>query len=98
MLPFCDRHVNVPRNDIAPVWTRSFPIAKEPRNLGEHLKKKRFGLGIRQVEAARILKVSYRSLSIWECDRLFPSLSYHSKIVAYLGYDPFKSPVNSMPK
>jgi hypothetical protein len=33
-----------------PVWTRSFPIAKEPATLGEHLKKKRFGAGIRQSE------------------------------------------------
>jgi len=47
MLPFCDRHVSVPRKDVAPVWTRSFPISKEPKTLGEHLKKKRFGMGMR---------------------------------------------------
>jgi len=27
MLPFCDRRVTVARKDVAPVWTRSFPIA-----------------------------------------------------------------------
>ena len=42
---FCDRLVNVPRKDIASVWTRSFPIAKEPTTFGEHFKKKRFGTG-----------------------------------------------------
>ena len=30
MLPFCDRRLSLPRTNIAPVWTRSFPIAKEP--------------------------------------------------------------------
>src|SRR5580698_5627416 len=73
MLPLCDRRVSVPRKDIAPVWTRSFPIAKEPNTLGEHLKKKRFGMGIRQEQAAQTLDVSARTLSLWECDRLFPT-------------------------
>ena len=90
MLPFCDRLVSVPRKDVAPVWTRSFPIAKVPTTLGEHLKKKRFGAGIRQSEAARILGVSPRSLSLWECDRLFPTAPYHARIIAHMGYDPFK--------
>jgi transcriptional regulator with XRE-family HTH domain len=64
----------VARKDVAPVWTRSFPIAKEPTTLGERLKKKRFLAGIRQSEAARMLEVSARSLSLWECDKLFPTV------------------------
>jgi len=90
MLPFCDRRVSVPRKDVQSVWTRSFPISKEPTTLGEHLKKKRFGAGIRQSEAARILEVSNVSLSLWECDKLFPTAAYHAQIIKYLGYDPFK--------
>jgi DNA-binding XRE family transcriptional regulator len=90
MLPFCDRVVCVARKDVAPVWTRSLPISKEPATLGQHLKKKRFGAGIRQLEAAQILKVSARSLSLWECDRLFPTVPYHARIIAYMGYDPFE--------
>jgi DNA-binding XRE family transcriptional regulator len=90
MLPFCDRLVSVPRKDVAPVWTRSFPIAKEPMTLGQHLKKKRFGAGIRQSEAAQILGVSARTLSLWECDRLFPTVPYHARIIKYMGYDPFQ--------
>jgi DNA-binding XRE family transcriptional regulator len=92
MLPFYDRRVTVARKDIAPVWTRSFPIAKEPTTLGQHLKKKRFGAGIRQSKAAQILEVSARTLSLWECDRLFPTVPYHSRIIKYLGYDPFTQP------
>jgi DNA-binding XRE family transcriptional regulator len=90
MLPFCDRRVRIPRKDIAPVWTRSFPIAKGPTTLGEHLKKKRFGMGIRQEQAAQMLDVSARTLSLLECDRLFPTAPYHACIVPYMGCDPFK--------
>jgi DNA-binding XRE family transcriptional regulator len=90
MLPFCDRRVTVARKDVAPVWTRSFPIAKEPTTLGEHLKKKRFMAGIRQREAAVKLGVSARTLSLWECDRIYPTAPYHARIIKYLGYDPSK--------
>jgi DNA-binding transcriptional regulator YiaG len=89
MLPFCERRVSVSRKDVAPVWTRSWPIAKEPATLGEHLKKKRFTAGIRQAQIARILQVSSRTLSLWECDRIYPGEAFQQRIIAYLGYDPF---------
>ena len=89
MLPFCDRRITVARKDIAPVWTRSFPIAKEPTTLGQHLKKKRFQAGLRQAQIARILKVSCRTLSLWECDRIYPAWAFQPRIIAYLQYDPF---------
>jgi DNA-binding XRE family transcriptional regulator len=94
MLPFYDRVVSVARKDVAPVWTRSFPIAKEPTTLGQHLKKKRFGAGIRQSKAAQMLGISARSLSLWECDRLFPTVPFHARIIAYVGYDPFEKLTN----
>lgn len=98
MLPFCDRTVSVSRRDIAPVWTRSFPIAKEPTTLGQHLKKKRFLAGIRQSEAALKLGVSNRTLSLWETDRVYPAWAFQPRLVAYLGYDPFTSPALGRPE
>jgi len=98
MLPFCDRTVSVARKDVAPVWTRSFPIAKEPTTLGEHLKKKRFMAGIRQSEAALKLGVSDRTLSLWETDRVYPAWPQQPAIIAYLGYDPFTNPELGRPK
>jgi transcriptional regulator with XRE-family HTH domain len=98
MLPFCDRRVSVPRKDVAPVWTRSFPISKEPKTLGEHLKKKRFQLGLRQEQSAAKLGVSCKTLSDWETSRIFPSLTLQPRIVEYLGYDPFNVPAVEMPK
>src|SRR5262249_46189322 len=88
-LPFCDRVVCVARKDVRPVWTQSFPISKEPQTLGEHLRKTRFTLGIRQSEAARKLGINARTLSLWECDKVFPTAPHHAAITAFLGYDPF---------
>src|SRR5580693_9182628 len=97
MLPFCDRTVSVARKDVAPVWTRSFPIAKEPTTLGQHLKKKRFLAGLRQTEAALKLGVSDRTLSLWETDRVYPAWAFQPRLVAYLGYDPFTNPALGRP-
>ena len=98
MLPFYERVVSVSRKDIAPVWTRSFPIAKEPATLGQHLRKKRFSAGLRQLEAARILGVSNRTLSLWEIDRVYPAWAFQPRLTAYLGYDPFNDPTLGSPK
>ena len=98
MLPFCDRSVTVARKDVAPVWTRSFPIAKEPTTLGQRLRKKRFIAGLRQDEAAVILGVSNRTLSLWETDRVCPAWAFQPRLVAYLGYNPFTDPTLGSPK
>ena len=90
--------VNVPRKDMAPVWTRSFPVSKQPQRIGQHLRKRRFELGIRQIEAARRLGVSDRTLSLWECDRAPPVWANQPRIIAYLGYDPFTDPTFGRPR
>jgi len=88
MLPFCERHLKLPRTDVAPVWTRSWPIAKEPMTLGQHLKKKRFQAGLRQ--ACPYIEGFLPNLeSFWECDRIYPAWAYQPRLIAYLGYDPF---------
>jgi DNA-binding XRE family transcriptional regulator len=98
MLPFCERVVSVSRKDVAPVWTRSFPISKEPATLGQHLRKKQFSAGLRQSEAAQILVVSKRTLSLWETDRVYPSWAFQPRLTAYLGYDPFTDPTLGSPR
>ena len=98
MLPFCDRSVTVARKNVAPVWTRSFPIAKEPTTLGQHLKKKRFTAGLRQKQIAVKLGVSARTLSLWECDRIVPAWAFQPRLIAYLGFDPFAGLTPGKPK
>ncbi|HUA39349.1 MAG TPA: helix-turn-helix transcriptional regulator, partial [Candidatus Sulfopaludibacter sp.] len=90
--------MSVARKDVAPVWTRSFPIAKEPTTLGQHLRKKRFLAGIRQLEAAQKLGVSQQTLSTWETDRVYPAWAFQPRLITYLGYDPFTDPTLGRPK
>ena len=98
MLPFDDRHVSVARKDVAPIWTRSWPIAKEPTTLGQHLKKKRFMAGMRQKQIAAKLGVSARTLSLWECDRIVPAWAFQPRLIAYLGFAPFTDLTPGKPK
>ena len=88
----------MPRKHVAPVWTRSFPVSEQPNSIGEHLKKKRFDLGIRQSEAAQQLGVSKRTLSLWETDVVYPTWPFQPRISAYLGHDPFTDPALGRPK
>lgn len=97
-MPFCDRVVHVVLKHVTPVWTRSFPISKEPTTLGENLRKKRFSAGLRQLEAAQILGVSNRTLSLWETDRVYPAWEFQPRLTAYLGYDPFTNPTLGSPR
>jgi len=90
--------VNVERQDIAPVWTHSFPVSKQPKTIGEQLRKQRFSLGIRQSEAALRLGVSKRTLSLWETDNIYPTWAYQPRLVEYLGCDPFTNPALGGPQ
>ena len=97
-MPFYERVVHVVRKNVTPVWTRSFPITKEPTTLGEHLRKKRFSAGLRQSQAAQMLGVSNRTLSLWETDRVYPAWAFQPRLTAYLGYDPFTDPTLGSPR
>ncbi|MGO8696538.1 MAG: helix-turn-helix domain-containing protein [Limisphaerales bacterium] len=90
--------MSVARKDVAPAWTRSFPISKQPETIGEQLRKKRFDLGIRQAEAARQLGVSQLTLSLWERDKVYPTWAYQPRLIEYLDCDPFTDPALGRPK
>jgi len=92
MLPFCDRILDVSRDKYLPSHNRGIPVPKEPTTIGGHLRRRRLQLRIFQLEAAHRLGVSTVSLSRWECDKVYPTVPHHPRIVAYLGYDPFERP------
>jgi DNA-binding XRE family transcriptional regulator len=89
MLPSCDRTVSVPRNKYLPSAIRGVPLQQNSASLGGQLRRRRLELNLFQSKAARILKVSNRTLSLWESDKLHPTWFYWPCIVAYLGRDPF---------
>jgi transcriptional regulator with XRE-family HTH domain len=62
---------------------------KSPISLGSQLRKKRLERKLCLAEAALILGVSVPTLGLWELDRVFPKSGYHSRVSAFLGYNPF---------
>ena len=97
-MAFCDRFVSVPRNKYLPSRIRGVPVQTDLNSLGRHLRRRRLQLKIFQSEAARRMKVSNRTLSLWECDRLYPTWFYWPRIIAYLGFDPFTDSTLGRPK
>ena len=98
MLPFYDRVVSVSRGKYLPSRIQGVPVQTDLNSLGRHLRRRRLQLKIFQSEAARRMKVSNRTLSLWECDRLHPTWFYWPRIIAYLGFDPFIDSTLGRPK
>ena len=62
-----------------------------PQTLGEHIKKRRLELGLRQIDLANQLEVNEHSIVKWEAGRT-PLDRYIPRIIEFLGYDPRPEP------
>ena len=81
-----------------PSRNRGIPVPREPKTIGEHLRRRRLELGIFQSEAARKLGVSTVTLSRWECGKVYPTWPQQPAVAAYLGFNPFTNPTLGSPK
>jgi hypothetical protein len=98
MLPFYERVVSVSRAKYLPSRNRGIPVPKEPKTIGEYLRKRRLELGIFQSKASWILGVSTVTLSRWECDKVYPTWPKQPAVTAYLGFNSFTNPALGSPK
>jgi transcriptional regulator with XRE-family HTH domain len=74
---------------------RPVPAAypKSLKTFGDHLKKRRLDLSLRQKDVSHILGVSETSIWYWEKNLTSPSLHHVPKVIEFLGYVPYeKSP------
>ena len=55
---------------------------------GDHVRKRRLDLGLRQKEVAKIIGVSASMITNWEVHRTEPAFCHFPKIIAFLGYVP----------
>jgi DNA-binding XRE family transcriptional regulator len=56
--------------------------------LGDHNRKRRLDLDLRQKDVAATLGVTESSVTGWEKNRSTPNLSHVSLVIAFLGYTP----------
>ncbi|MFH2069131.1 MAG: helix-turn-helix transcriptional regulator [Candidatus Omnitrophota bacterium] len=69
---------------------RPLPAAypKELKTLGNHLRKKRLDLKLRQKDVARIIGTSMASVGYWEMNKFVPLDRFIPKIISFIGYIP----------
>ena len=65
--------------------------------LGEHLRKRRMDLGLRQSDVADRIGVGAQTVNYWEKGHFNPEVQYVPQIVTFLGYDPFGPPPDGFP-
>ena len=84
-MPFCHLRLSVgkPRD---PVFTR------EPRTIGEHLRRRRLGRGLLQREVAAELGVDPFTVLNWERNKVEPLAGLMPRVVGFLGYHPWTPP------
>jgi transcriptional regulator with XRE-family HTH domain len=68
------------------------PYPKVLRTVGDHLKKRRYDLGLRQKDVAEQLNVNAFTVCGWENDKKRPAVRYLPRIIELLGYYPFPAP------
>jgi DNA-binding XRE family transcriptional regulator len=61
-----------------------------PVTLGEHVKKARLDRHLTQGNAAALLPVRERTLSVWEAGKRTPPVMYWPAIMEFLGYCPYQ--------
>jgi DNA-binding XRE family transcriptional regulator len=62
---------------------------ENPKTVGEHIRKRRQGLKLLQVDVAKIFDVCEDTITGWENDRNKPLIHHYPKIIEFLGYNPF---------
>ena len=67
-------------------------VSGKPQSLGEHLRHRRWELGLFQKDAAKRLQIDAWTLGNWEKDKTVPAVRFLPRIIAFLGYDPYPAP------
>ncbi len=78
---------------------RPLPAAypKELGTLGDHLRKRRLDLGLRQKDVARQLGANVTTVTNWELGHSGPALWFVPRIIEFLGYVPCDTSPDSLP-
>ena len=84
-LPFC--HVRL-KGQKPPAG--GYPT--ELRTIGDHIRKRRLDLGLRQKDLAELLGVNVNTVTNWELGRSQPVLPAIPRLIQFLGHSPFPKP------
>lgn len=72
---------------------RNKDYSLDPKNLGEHLQKRRRELGLLQREAAAQIGILTETFANWENGKTEPVAAQFRPVMTFLGYDPMPAPM-----
>jgi transcriptional regulator with XRE-family HTH domain len=81
VLPFCRIRLQA-KKPINPAYPKALDT------LGDHLRKCRLDLRLKQCDVAQTLGVDHATITNWELSHTFPGVQYLPKIYDFLGYCP----------
>ncbi|MDI1310780.1 nitrilase-related carbon-nitrogen hydrolase [Prosthecobacter sp.] len=88
ILPFCFFTIKVNTEAFKSFILRKKGVTQQPKSLGEHLRKQRLVLGLRQEDVANELGTLREVYDRWERDERLPVVSEWPAIISFLGYYP----------
>jgi transcriptional regulator with XRE-family HTH domain len=65
---------------------------REPKTLGQHLKKRRLESSLLQRDLRERFKLENETYANWEKDRCYPAMKHWPGIIEFLGFDPNPEP------
>jgi transcriptional regulator with XRE-family HTH domain len=71
---------------------KSYAYMREPRTIGDHIRKCRLDHGLEQKAIAQRMGVCCGTIWNWEAGEREPEFRYMPAIIAWLGYDPRPMP------
>ena len=81
-LPFCHLELKQEKSS-------SYPMLADCKSLGDHLKRRRLQLNLRQVDVAARLGVDSCTLRNWESGSSEPMVHSYPAVMEFLGYCPY---------
>lgn len=70
------------------------PESGDPVSIGDHVRKRRYELGLSQREAAAAIGICRDALARWESAGKSPDLRIIPAVIRFLGYDPSPEPAS----
>jgi transcriptional regulator with XRE-family HTH domain len=91
LLPFCWATLRGVRCPIGPYVTETKGYPVDPKTIGEMIRKRRLDLGLRQIEAAKMIGCDEMSIVNWEKGHRTPRVNHMAGVVEFLGFNPFQN-------
>ena len=76
---------------IGPHFREKKGYPANPKTIGEMIRKRRLDLGLRQIDAAKMIGCDEMSVVNWEKGHRTPRVNHMAGVVEFLGFNPFQN-------